>query len=489
MNKFLARSGLLWLALCLFIPQGWAQLQIIGNGQTTIKMATVPALKTAAGNASFGTKDALVFRNGDLLYGQLLGIDAEHGIRWSHADSTQPIEFKSDNVVAIDFPAQPVPSFPADSPCRVRFNNEELLDGNLISADAQTLTLDTWQAGKLKLQRSSLQSITLISQAPAVFAGPTGKEGWTSGKSAVAAAADSGEWIYRNGAFYAAKAASIARDLKLPDVAEIQFDLAWKGSLYVAIALYTDSLQPVNLVSKENEPDFGGFYSLQINGTFLDLKPITKHDPLRSLGQLIIPSLGEKPRAHLDLRVNKPKGTIAFFINDALVIEWKDPQGFIGQGTGMRFVHQGMGAAKLSGLRITQWDGQMPVPSAETNIMTQDVAWLRNGSHSAGVIEGIQNGKLIIQGALGKSEVSLAEIRQIDFTAPKSPAIASGNVRATLTQGASLTFQLEKWTPEGVVVSSPNFGQATFKPAAFTKLQFGLSPAERKQGAVKSDLE
>ena len=489
-NQYSEWSGLVKVcALLFFLPAVEAQVQL--NPMTTLKLATVPALKTSPANASVGTQDALVFRNGDLLYGQLQAID-EQGVRWHHADVAQPIDFKRDNITTIDFHAQPAPSFAAETPCHVLFHNEESLDGNLVGCDAQTVSLDTWQAGRLKLPRAAIQSINLISLAPAIFAGPTGKEGWTSGKSAVAAAADSGEWTYKNGAFYAAKAASIARDLKLPDVGEIQFDMAWKGAFYVAIALYTDSLQPVNLISKENEPDFGGFYSLQLNGTYLDLKPITKRDPLRSLGQLIIPTLADKTRAHFDLLVSKPKGTVALFINGALVIEWKDPMGFIGQGTGMRFVHQGAGAVKLSGLRVTPWDGQMPAQSTQTNNETQDVAWLRNGTRSAGVIETIQDGKLILQGELGKSEFSLNKIRQLDFAAVKTGKMAvvnNGNVRATLQQGTSLTLQLGKWTPEGMTVTSPNLGEATFKPGAITRLQFGPFPIERKPGVSEAGFE
>jgi hypothetical protein len=69
--------------------------------------------------------------------------------------------------------------------------------------------------------------------------------------------------------------------LKLPDRAQIQFDLAWRGPLNLAIALYTDSLQPILLTDKENGPDFGGFYSLRFaNTVFVTLTPIRKKDPL-----------------------------------------------------------------------------------------------------------------------------------------------------------------------------------------------------------------
>ena len=102
---------------------------------------------------------------------------------------------------------------------------------------------------------------------------------------------ESGQWTYRNGAFYAGKTASIARDLKLPDVAEIQFDLAWKGALNLAIALYTDSLLPILLTAKDQAPDFGGFYSLRLhNATEALICGRSKNWSLiRQLGQLLYP--------------------------------------------------------------------------------------------------------------------------------------------------------------------------------------------------------
>src|SRR5208282_5888179 len=144
-------------------------------------------------------------------------------------------------------------------------------------------------------------------RSPAVFDGITGLDGWTRAVSAAPAPGESGQWTYRDGAFYAVKTASIARDLKLPDVADIQFDLAWKGALNLAVALYTDSLQPIALAQKETGPDFGGFYSLRFTYTVtIGLTPIRKKDPLRSLGDLIVPSLNQRDRLHLDLRVSKP---------------------------------------------------------------------------------------------------------------------------------------------------------------------------------------
>src|SRR6202008_3358985 len=121
--------------------------------------------------------------------------------------------------------------------CRLYLLNDDELEGRLTSCDAEKVLLDTWYGGLLTIPRKVVRAIIPVSSNKAVvYEGPTGLEGWIAGKMANAIA-NPGNWRYKNGAFYATRPASLARDLKLPDVANIEFDLAWKGMLYLAIAL------------------------------------------------------------------------------------------------------------------------------------------------------------------------------------------------------------------------------------------------------------
>jgi len=308
-------------------------------------------------------------------------------------------------------------------------------------------------------------------------------EGWTQGKPVAAFAGESGQWTYRDGAFYASKAASIARDLKLPDVAEIHFDVAWKGPLNLAIALYTDSLQPILLTGKEAGPDFGGFYSFRFQNTvFIDMMPIKKREPLRSLGQLIIPSLNNRSRLHVDLRVSKPQRKIALFFDDELVKEWDDTAGFAGEGTGMRFVQNPGGVVKLSNLRISHWNGVFEQTLQESADLAQDVFWLDDGTKLTGTLKSMADGKLLARATNGPIEIPLAKLQAIDFAhaTNSAPPAQTATVRATFAHGGGLTFDLESWRPGEMTVRSPDFGEAKINPAAFSRLQFLLP--EKKTG-------
>jgi hypothetical protein len=425
--------------------------------------------------------DGIVFRNGDILYGKLLGIQPGGPVRWQHQDAAEPIEFKLDSTAQIDFSGQKSAAAFTNDACRVSCLNGDSFEGDLIAGDRESVTVETRYGGKLKVVRKALQSLTLAPREPVVFAGIDGLEGWTHGNSqlfnmpAQGFAAAPGQWLYRNGALYADKSASIARDLKLPDVADIQFDLAWKGALNLAVALYTDSLQPIALLQKENGPDFGGFYSLRFTYTVtIGLTPIRKKDPIRSLGDLIVPSLNQKDRLHVDVRVSKPEHRIFLYFDGALIKEWNDTNGFAGEGTGVRFVQQSMGGTlKLSNLRVTKWNGVLepaPVPSDGAH----DTISLESGAKVSGDIEAIANGQVTVKSSSGSEQIPLSKITGIEFARlPNEPAKPfAANVRATLAQGGALTIKLLNWKPDAVTVESPVFGKATFDPAAFSRFKF-----------------
>jgi hypothetical protein len=432
------------------------------------------------------SSDSLSFHNGDLLYGQLLGIDAPSIVRWQHPDASQPIEFDFDSIAEIDFPSITNSAAISSNDCRLLLANGDTIEGDLVSCDRQNVTLQTWYGGRLTIPRPALQSLVFVRRTSALFDGITGLDGWTQAASAATAPGEAGEWTYRNGAFYASKTASIARDFHLPGEAEIQFDLAWKGPLNLAVALYTDSLKPILLTAKDEAPDFGGFYSFRFQGTvFIDMWAITKHDPVRPLGQLVDPSLNGKDRLHVDLRISKAQHEVALFLDNNLAKEWIDPNGFIGEGTGLRFVQNPGGVIKLSNLRVTHWDGIFDEQDADT-AGTTDTCWFENGQKTSCTIDSVNNGKVSVHMPGGVSEIPLAKLKALTFARQPagSGAPDSSTVRATFAQGGTLTFTLDNWKPHEMTVHSPDFGKARLDPAAFTRLQF-LAPEKKTPDGPK----
>ncbi len=426
-------------------------------------------------------RDSIVFRNGDILHGVLSSIDPESGVQLTRADAPQPLFFIPELLSEIQLSAHPLASTNMPSPCLLRLVNEDQLQGSLISYDGENVVLDTWYAGRLKVPSKWIAMLLPQSAArQIVFEGPTGTEGWTMGNVNNPLLNDAGQWMYRNGAFYGVKPASIARDVKLPESASLSFDLEWRGFFHIAVALYTEYLQPVNLANKETEPKFGGFYSLQLNPFSANLLPVKQNDPLKYLGQATLQnSLAQKSSAHIDLRINKSKRLIALLIDGVLVKQWIDQDDFAGSGSAIRFVHQGQGAVKLSNVRISEWDGQFEdVPTLTPN-KTQDISKLRNGDRIVGAVKSIEEGKLNVNAAGTNLQIPLTRVKQIEIAGEKSkPTTQPKVIRAYFARGGSITFTIDKMDRENITATSPAFGAAKFNTAAFERLLFDLSLAD-----------
>lgn len=426
-------------------------------------------------------RDSLLFKNGDVLHGVLSAIEPEAGVQLNRPDAPQPLFFTPELLSEIQLSARPNAPTNAANQCVVRLINDDQLQGTLLSYDGEKLLLDTWYAGRLTLSNKWIAMILPQTAArQIVFEGPAGLEGWTMGNVNNPILTDTGQWMYRNGALYAVKSASIARDVKLPDMASLSFDMEWRGFFHVAIALYTEYLQPVNLANKETEPKFGGFYSLQINPFSANLLPVKQNDPLKYLGQATLQtSLAQKSSAHIDLRINKAKRIIALMIDGVLVKQWIDPDDFAGSGTAIRFVHQGQGAVKLTNIRVTDWDGQFEDVPILTPNKTQDISRLRNGDRILGVVKSIEDGKMNVTGAGTPLQIPLSRVKQIELAGEKSKlAIPNKTVRAYFARGGTVSFVINKLDRESMSVLSPAFGSAKFSTSAFERLLFDLSLAD-----------
>lgn len=448
--------------------------------------AHISAQETSNASNTKPARDSILFKNGDLLFGKLQNIDRDAGIQWHRPDALEPFLFDRAHVTQIDFAlAKRSEAPPSTNLCYIVLHNGDQLGGELLGYDGQNVSLDTWFAGRLELPKASVALIVPLGlPKPTLFAGPTGKEGWTIGKVTAGALVESGEWVYSNGAFYAMKSASIARDLKLPDSMSLQFDLEWRGFFHVAVALYSSYLHPINLANKETEPQFGGFYSLQLNPFSANLLPVQQSEPLRWLGQASLQHLSQTNAAHIDIRINKSKKLIALLVNGALIKQWVD-EDFAGTGTGVRFVNQGgQGAVKLRNIKLTEWDGTFDEPATITPNKAQDLARLKNGDRVIGSVKTIRDGKLNIEANGTALDVPITRVKQIELTAARSTEAkpTPATVRAYFASGTgSLTFNLEKWTAEELVVTSENFGSAKLNPAAFSRLVFDLTEDARSQ--------
>jgi hypothetical protein len=439
--------------------------------------AALAAPAADALEAKTAGRDTLIFRNGDLLLGKLAAI-GENGLQWNRQDAAEPLAFTTELVGQIDLIHAASQAGMRTNQCQVRLINQDQLQGELISYDGSKLEIDTWYAGRITLSNEVISLIMPLGVTKSsIFEGPEGLDGWTMGKVNPLLAIDSGIWHYKDGAFFATKSASIARDLNLPDSCSLSFDLEWKGFFNIAIALYSESLQPINLANKENEPKFGGFYSLQLNPFSANLLSVVQKEQLRYLGQSAIQAFNQKTSARVDIRCSKDKRLIALLVDGVLVRLWQESEPFSGSGSAVRFVHQGQGSVKISNIKVAEWDGQFEEPAAVTVGNKQDLAKLRNGDKVSGKVQGINQGKMSIQAGANRLDIPIERVKQIELAGPKANLRpVPRTIRAFFgREGGSVSLQLERWDPAATVAFSPVFGKATFKSEAFQRFLFDLN--------------
>ncbi len=415
--------------------------------------------------------DIILLRNGDSLAGVLQTVEPKQSLRLKRPDTLQAIEFKSSAVAEVRLKKT---EKHGTNDCQVTFINGNQLEGALAEITPEKIVLNTWFAGKLELPRDTVQMLVPLQadRAP-LYSGPDSIQGWVMGN--VTAVNDAGEWSYQNGAFYATKASSIARDMKLPDVGSIQFDIAWKGTLQMAVALYTSRMQPINLANKDAEVDFGGFYSLQLGSMSAGLLMVKKDAPINYLWQLSTPLLSQKNQAHIEIRADKAKRTLALLIDGVVVKQAVDADGFAGTGTALRFVHQGLGTLRLSNLKVAEWDGLFEEPYSNKG-GTEDLIRLRNGDRVHGKVEKLTNGKLSIATDSAKLEVPWQRVKQLEAPGKGLQAVKEEpfNALGQLTSGAPLKFEFVRWDEKGIHVENAQFGKAIFDPAVFQRVRFNF---------------
>ncbi|WCJ59631.1 hypothetical protein NXS98_00500 [Fontisphaera persica] len=429
-----------------------------------------------------GDQDLLEFLSGDVLRGRLLGMDT-NGLRWQHASHEPVLTIKPQGVYKVRLArTQPLPVHRSDA--MVRLVNGDEIRGELREMDERMVVLRTWYAGDLRLQRQGLASLqTGLSRYQVLYEGPDGLEGWTN-QSGVrtdfinggwAAAFTSPQarfmvngWHYYNGAFYGINAGFLGRQLDLPPVSCIEFDLAWQGSFYLTVWFYTDRI---------GSPD-GNAYMLQVSPRNVQLARATRTGNNMPLGTTELPEGIRSVR--LAIRTDVPNKTIAVYANDVLLRQWLDISSLDGLGRGLGFHLGGMAQqVRLSNLRVTTWDGQIDRLPEVLPAAGQEVIRLLNKDRIAGRVKGLREGVLLVQADFGELPLPLERVAGIDFAAPVvsnlPPAQAEASlVRAFLHGGGRLTMRVEGWAERQLTASGPYFDRTTFQSAMFQSLQFNL---------------
>ena len=420
--------------------------------------------------------DLLQFLDGSAMHGELKELDAAKGLTWTHPEAKAPIDLSPAHIDYIRF--DQAGSVTAPPGCHFRFANGDNLYGTLTSLSLDQVGLTTWFGGEMKIPRAALQNITFLSKSfKMLYEGPADSSGWEIGRTAPV------YWSYRDGTFIGTGPGALGRDMQLNGSSSIEFDLAWTGTFDLLINLYSASRERLDYNSHS--------YILQLNPEQAGLQRVHEGVTPNNLGTIAMPDLKGRAKMRVKIFTNKEEGTVALFIDDALIKRWKDSTGFAATGTGLLFyvMRPGM-TVKLSNISVSEWDGKFePVGSSGVRTNNDAIAFI-NHDRAGGKIETLQDGKIGLMFGEHHLNVPLERITQIDFAVTADPATVHrpGVVRAWFPGGGSLSFKLEKWDDKHIAGQSAVFGPLAFQPRSIRELEFNLDRPKATPTAVEQNV-
>jgi len=425
--------------------------------------------------AAGSEQDTLSFLNQDQLHGILLSIDQNTGLHWQSPEAHDPIVFKTGQVSQIRLDSRKAAPAAASAE-RIGLTNGDEFPGNIISLDDKALVLDTWYAGRLSIPRAMLRTIAPVGGAgSAVYEGPAGLDGWTQGR-----VSPSPGWTFRDGALEGTNYGTIGRDVNLPDMSTVEFDVVLRGNSSFNVGIYAD--RPDNS---------GNCYMLRLGADYTELLRFSRVAGTSPLGNAQLQNVLHNSRTHVELRTNKAQKTIWLLLDGKMVKEWSDPSDFIGGGGNIIFACQPGSFVKISNIKVSKWDGKFDESASPDAKTGKDTVQLANADKVTGRLLSIQDGKARFTSDYADLSIPIERIEEVDLantnTGEAKPLAT--DVRAYFPEGGSVTMQLNQWDAKGCTGSSPNFGSATFSPDAFTRILFNLQAQQQNQDSDESGMD
>ncbi len=431
--------------------------------------------------------DVIEFVNKDKMHGNLAGIGpGQFGVKWENDVFDKPVAFTLARVARIQLGKRQQASSDAGMKAVVKLTNNDQIRGALISLDANNLTLDTSFAGKMTVARKMLRSISPNqSGGSSIYEGPTDVASWTIGQGGTQKS-----WVFRDDALVSIGRFPIGRFLdSLPEAFDIQFDVAWVGGYPQFNFMF--------LVDNLQYPNNGG-YSLVTSSSSIYLNRYNRSRGSSSSGDNAYVerfSSGRVTKASYRVLVSGEAKTIVLMIDGQVVKQWSEGDGLSGAGKGISFYPQSGGVFKISNIRVTAWDGKIPsAGGAGSGGQKEDMIKITNNDKVSGTVKSISGDMVKFEASYATMDVPLSRVVDIQFSTERSEKANQNkdDVRATFTNGGTMTIQLGKLELGKLDGKSDNFGPVSLPLSAFRTLEFNLyqkQDAETKPSGDEVNLD
>ena len=442
-------------------------------------------------------EEHLLTRSGETFRGKFLGYDPAQGLKWAHPDFLpKVIHFLPNRVSLLNFKVGPLPNHAKHHNCQIELSNGDTIAGDLVRMENEKLILNTWYAGELAINTAHIKSLKPgFSSAKVFFEGPKNTKNWTFNngqngglplrmipqlpleqqrqlKERAAQAAKGPTWKLTDGVFESTTSNSmVGRQMKeMPARSSTEFDVEWTGSLNLYVNFLTDSLTSYSMCNG---------YCLRLTQSYIYLYRYNFNNNAGRGGRVgnnVRVNLASlQGNAHIALKMDAKKKTIALFINDILIQKWENLGDFPSDENGLLFTSRTTSRMKLSHIRVTDWNGNLPEANAKAKSEPKnDYVLLNNADHITGELTSIADGKLQLKSDFGEMAIGLEKIGVIHRATERVKAIptTTGMARAIFKGGGSMAMNITGWKDGKVTATSPIFGEASFDAEVFQSIDF-----------------
>ena len=291
-------------------------------------------------------------------------------------------------------------------------------------------------------------------------------------KERAAQAARGPTWKFANGAFESSSSSSmVGRKMKeMPDRSSTEFDVEWTGSLNLYINFLTDSLTSYSMCNG---------YCLRLTQSYVYLYRYNFNNNAGRGGRVgnnVRVNLASlQGNAHVALKMDATKKNIALLINGTLIQKWENLGEFPSDDKGLLFTSRTTNRMKLSRIRVTDWNGNLPDAGTKTKSRPkEDYVLLNNADHITGELIGIADGKLQFKSDFGEMAIDLEKVGIIHRATERVQAVptTTGMARAIFKDEGSMAMDITGWKDGKVTATSPLFGEAAFDVDVFQSIDF-----------------
>lgn len=451
------------------------------------------------------TADLMRFDNGDQLHGEFEGFGDKNSVLWKRNKSDDKTMTFATNDIRQVVLNSGKPEQSLANLSYVGTTNGDRIPGSVQEMDEKRVMIQTDFAGSLEFPRDQ---VAIIAPNPmggrVLYHGPFDKKEWIQKNlkhvDGIPMDKDEAEiekqfplWKFSGSAWYwkdGRPGTALTRDSGMTDRSVLQFDLAWKNRLSLAVAFHADFNPPDNAVlPSENVSHtgtmsglpniFGSCYILHLYSNYVMLyrsgfdeegKPFMNR--LESKNATL--RLSNTGTAKVEIRCNRLSGDIMLFIDGQFICDWKEKagndinpdaglDGYHGKGQGFGFVVQMEDSpTRISDVVVADWNG-IPDSARSLESDDSDIVLLNNGTDRfSGKISGMKDGKVNLTGKYGNFSFPMTEIAEIRFAKAQLKTTdeeAASDIRVRFHPHGSISGQVVSGTPENVRLLNSSAGE------------------------------